>query len=287
MGQLVSKDGTAIAFDRVGQGPPVILVVGALCSRTFGPGPKLAAALADRFTAYTYDRRGRGDSGPGSPEDAAHSVEREVEDLAAVVAEAGGRASVFGHSSGAMLALDAAARGVPIDRLALYEPPLIVDAGRLPIVEEWSQIEAFVAGGRRADAVKVFLRSVGVPALLSAAMRWMPIWSRLEALAPTLPRDAALVRDYQKGAPLPAATWVDVEAPALVIAGGKSPAWMKSGARALAEALPNGKQRVLEGQTHDVRARAVAPVLTEFFGYKGRSCPDLSPAVSDSAGRSM
>src|SRR5579862_5960792 len=120
-----------------------------------------------------------------------------------------------------MLALDAAARGVPIDRLALYEPPLIVDRSRPPLVEAWSQIDAFVAEGRRADALKVFLRSVGLPPFVITLMRWMPVWSRLEALAGTLPHDGALVRDYQKGAPLPAATWAGVKVPALVIAGGK------------------------------------------------------------------
>jgi pimeloyl-ACP methyl ester carboxylesterase len=267
MGQVVSKDGTVIAFDRVGHGPPVVLVVGALCSRTLGPGVQLAPVLAHRFTVFTYDRRGRGGSAEAGP----YSVEREVEDLAAVVAEAGGHACVFGHSSGAVLALDAAARGVPIDRLALYEPPLIVDASRPPVTEAWSQIDAFVAQGRRAEAVKVFLRSVGVPAFAIALMRWLPVWSRITAVAHTLPHDAAIVRDYQKGAPLPAGSWAGVTAPALAIAGGKSPAWLHNGARALAHVLPNGREYTIAGQTHDVRASAIAPLLAEFFG--GASLP--------------
>jgi pimeloyl-ACP methyl ester carboxylesterase len=170
-GHVVSSDGTHIAFDRVGEGPPVILVVGALCSRTLGPGVKLAPALADRFTVFTYDRRGRGDSGENGP----YAVEREIEDLEALIREAGGSAFVFGHSSGAVLALEAAAQGLPIERLALYEAPLVVDRSRATTENDWAQIDAAIAQGRRVDAVKAFLRCVGVPAFGIAVMRWLPV----------------------------------------------------------------------------------------------------------------
>ena len=155
-----SADGTVIAYDRTGDGPPLVVVVGALCDRHTFVSP---AELTGRFTVYTYDRRGRGDSGDN---DATFAVEREVEDLAAVIGQVGGSASVFGHSSGAVLALEAAERGVPIDRLAVYEPPYIADGGRpRPPAGLIDQVKALIAEDRRDDAVTLFMtESVGVPA---------------------------------------------------------------------------------------------------------------------------
>jgi len=233
-----------------------------LCSRALGPAVKLAPLLAERFTVFTYDRRGRGESGERAP----YEVSREVEDLGALIQEAGGSAFVFGHSSGAVLALTAATHGLPIKKLALYEAPFIVDRSRPSTENDWVQIETFVREGRRGDAVKVFLKSVGVPAFVMALMRWLPVWAKVTAVAHTLPHDGAIVREFQRGEPLPAAAWVNVTMPTLVIDGGKSPEWMRNGTRALASALTNAQYRTLEGQTHDVRAKAVAPVLKEFFG---------------------
>jgi pimeloyl-ACP methyl ester carboxylesterase len=264
-GQVVSRDGTIIAYDQVGPGPPVILIVGALCSRTLGPAVKPAPMLAQQFTVFTYDRRGRGDSGENSP----YEVEREVEDLEALIKQAGGSACVFGHSSGAVLALKAAAHGLSIRKLALYEAPLIVDRSRPSTQNDWAQIEAFVAEGRRGDALRVFLKSVGVPAFAIALMRWLPVWAKVTAVAHTLPHDGAIVRELQRGEPLAADAWAKVTVPALAIAGGKSPAWMQNGTRALATVLSHAQYRTLEGQTHDVGAKALAPVLNEFFGAAG------------------
>jgi len=261
-GHVVSRDGTVIAFDQVGRGPPVVLIVGALCSRTLGPAVRLAPMLAAHFTVFTYDRRGRGSSGESSP----YEVQREVEDLEALITEAGGSACVFGHSSGAVLALNAAEHGLSIEKLALYEAPLIVDRSRPSTENDWAQIEALVGAGRRDDALKVFLRSVGIPAFAVALMRWLPVWAKIMAVAQTLPHDGALVRQLQRGEPLPAGAWAHVTVPALAIAGGKSPAWMQSGTRALATVLSHAEYRALEGQTHDVDAKALAPVLREFFG---------------------
>jgi len=261
-GHVVSSDGTRIAFDRIGDGPPVILVVGALCSRKLGPGVKLAPALADRFTVFTYDRRGRGDSGENGP----YAVEREIEDLEVLVREAGGSAYVFGHSSGAVLALEAAARGLPIEKLALYEAPLVVDRSRTTTEKDWAQIDAAIAQGRRGDAVKAFLRSVGVPAFGIAVMRCLPVWPRVTAVAHTLPYDGAIVRDLQRGEPLSRSRWPSVRVPTLAIHGAKSRPWMHASTRALAGALARGEYRRLEGQTHDVSAEAIAPVLGHFFG---------------------
>jgi len=265
-GRVVSKDGTRIAFDRVGEGPAVILIVGALCSRALGPAVKLAPLLAGQFTVFTYDRRGRGESVESSP----YAVEREIEDLAALIEEAGGSACVFGHSSGAVLALRAAAHGLAIEKLALYEAPLIVDRSRASTENDWAQIDAFVAEGRRGEALKVFLKSVGVPGFAIALMRWLPVWGKISAVAHTLPHDGALVREFQRGEPLPASAWGSVAIPALAIDGGKSPPWMQNGSRALAAALRGAQYRTLEGQTHDVSAKVLAPVLSEFFRGQAR-----------------
>ena len=266
-GRVASKDGTLIAYDQTGHGPPVILIVGALCSRTLGPGVKLAPILAEQHTVLTYDRRGRGESGENGPYD----VEREIDDLEALLEMAGGSAFVFGHSSGAVLALKGATRGLPIEKLALYEAPLIVDRSRPSMENEWAQIDAFVAAGRRADALKVFLKSVGVPGFAIAVMRWLPVWGKIAAVAQTLPHDGAIVRELQRGEPLPAGVWAGMKVQTLVIYGGKSPAWMQNGARALASALPEAQCRSLEGEAHDVSAKALAPVMREFFRGEARA----------------
>jgi pimeloyl-ACP methyl ester carboxylesterase len=261
MNTVRSNDGTTIAFDRVGQGPPLILVDGGLCYRALGPCGALAKALAADFTVFTYDRRGRGDSGDTAP----YAVAREVDDIEALVREAGGCASLWGVSSGAALALEAANRLDTISSLALYEAPFIVDDSRPPIADDWVRLGAAVAAGRRSEAIKTFLKSVGLPALVVTVMRWLPVWSKLTSVAHTLPYDGAIVRDNQRGEPLPAARWKSVKAPTLVMAGGKSPAWIQRSNRSLADVLPNARYRSLDGQTHDVKAKAHAPVLAEFF----------------------
>jgi pimeloyl-ACP methyl ester carboxylesterase len=256
-----SKDGTTIAFDRIGNGPPVILVDGACCYRGMGESGQLAELLARHFTVFTYDRRGRGGSGDTTP----YAVEREIEDIAALLHAAGGAAFVWGTSSGAVLALEAATRLSGIQKLALYEAPLIVDAGRPTTENDWLRIGEAVAADRRGDAVKLFLKSVGAPGFFIALMPFLPMWSKLKAIAHTLPYDGAIVRDFQKGKPLPAGRWASVTVPALVMDGGKSPQWMRHGNRSLASALPNARYQTLEGQTHMLKPAAHAPILVEFF----------------------
>jgi len=228
--KVISKDGIPIVFERRGNGPPVILVDGALCHRGMGPSTPLAELLAQSFTVFAYDRRGRGDSGDTTP----HAVEREIDDLEAILHEAGGEASVSGISSGAVLALEAAKRLPGIKKLALYEAPFIVDSSRPPVSDDWSRIGDAVAAGRRSDAVKLFLKAVGVPAIFISLMRLMPSWRKLKAVAHTLPYDGALVRDFQSGEPLPASRWTSVTVPTLVADGGNSPAWMRNATQALA-----------------------------------------------------
>ena len=262
VGKVFSKDGTAIAFDRIGYGPPVILIDGALCYRGMGQSGQLAELLAPHFTVFTYDRRGRGGSGDTVP----YAVEREVEDIAALLGEAGGTAFVWGTSSGAVLALEAANRLSGIKKLALYEAPFIVDDTRPTTEDGWDRISGAVSADRRSDAVKLFLKLVGVPGFVRALMPLMiPMWLKLKAVAHTLPYDGAVVRDNQRGKPLPASGWASVTMPALVMDGGNSPAWMRHANRSLASVLPNARYQTLQGQTHMLKPKAHAPILVEFF----------------------
>jgi pimeloyl-ACP methyl ester carboxylesterase len=262
MTKVVSKDGTSIAFDRSGSGPPLILVDGALCYRAFGPMGALVPLLSPHFTVFTYDRRGRGESGNGKP----YALEREVEDLDALISEAGGAVYVYGASSGAGLALEAANRGLAIRRLALYEAPYIVDDSTPPIPEDYvAQLNELVASGRRGDAVKMFMKTVGTPGFFIALIRFLPMWSKLESVAHTIAYDITVMGNGQKGKPFPPGRWASVRIPTLVLGGGKSPAWMQRSVRAVADALPNAQHRTLEGQTHMVKAKVQAPVLKEFF----------------------
>jgi len=262
VGKVFSKDGTAIAFDRIGSGPPVILIDGARCYRGMGQSGQLAELLAQHFTVFTYDRRGRGASGDTAP----YAVEREVEDIAALLGEAGGSAFVWGTSSGAVLALETANRLSGIKKLALYEAPFIVDDTRPTTEDGWDRISGAVAADRRSDAVKLFLKLVGVPGFVRALMPLMiPMWLKLKAVAHTLPYDGAVVRENQKGKPLPASRWASVTIPALVMDGGNSPAWMRHANRSLASVLPNARYQTLQGQTHMLKPKAHAPILVEFF----------------------
>jgi pimeloyl-ACP methyl ester carboxylesterase len=262
MSTVVSQDGTRIAYTVTGQGPAVILVDGAMCYRDSGPAGPLAARLATDYTVYTYDRRGRGESGDSAP----YAVEREVEDLAALIGEAGGSAYVYGISSGAVLALDATARLDGVRKLAVYEPPFIVDDTHEARPDDYlDRMDGLIAEGRRGDAVKLFMRTVGVPGFGIAMMRVMPVWKKLTGIAHTLPYDFRVLGDTGRGRPLPTDRWATVKVPALVMDGGKSPAYMRNGASQLAGVLPDATYRTLPGQTHLLKPDAVAPVLKEWF----------------------
>ncbi|TMK23406.1 MAG: alpha/beta hydrolase [Actinobacteria bacterium] len=264
METVLSKDGTKIAFDRVGDGPPVVFVAGAFQHRAIdGSFPRVAELLAGRFTLYHYDRRGRGDSGDTAP----YSVEREIEDLDAIISESGGSAFAYGVSSGAVLALEAAGHGSPITKLALYEPPFIVDDSRpLPPDDLREQYVEMVSTGKPGDAVALFLTAaVGLPAPMVDQMRDAPVWGVLSSVAHTLAYDAAVMGDTQSGAAKPLERWATVDVPAIVVDGGASPDWARNAVRALVDVLPKAEHRTLEGQTHDVSADAIAPVLEGFF----------------------
>ena len=258
-----SADGTDIAYEVSGSGPALVLVDGALCQRSIGPSRGLATALENEFTVHAYDRRGRGESGPGATP---YEIQREVEDLVAVLEAAGGYAHVFGSSSGAALALEAACQGAPNSRIAAYEVPFIVDASQPPNDPDLPrQVQAMVDNDRRGDAVKTFLRTVGVPGPFVALMRLMPVWKQLTGVAHTLPYDLSIVGPHQQGRPLPDGKYDAVRPNTLVIAGGKSPEWMRNAQQEVAEAVPNSRLETLAGQTHMIKPKAVAPVVTRHF----------------------
>jgi len=262
MPTVTSRDGTPIAYETMGSGEPLILVDGAMCYRDSGPMRPLAEALEDHFSVVIYDRRGRGESGDTQP----YSVDREVEDIEALLQAVGGSAHLYGCSSGGALALEAANRLSGVRKLMIYEAPFIVDDSRDPMTDETlARLDELVATGRRSDAVKLFMKFVGMPGFLILIMPFMKVWSKLTGIAHTLPYDMALVGPYEKGKPLPAGSWNDVSAPVLVADGGKSPAWMRNAQAALARNL-HAEYRTLPGQTHMVNADAQAPLIVEFFG---------------------
>jgi pimeloyl-ACP methyl ester carboxylesterase len=260
METVTSADGTRIALERTGAGVPVILVGGAFNDRSTVAA--LAAALAPELTAITYDRRGRGDSGNN---DQAFDVDREFDDLAAVIDHAGGAASVFGHSSGAVLAMQALVRGLPIERLAVYEPSYMPAGTRTrPGPDLYERLVQLITHGRRDEAVTLFqTEAVGLPAEMVDGMRASDFWGWFTDLAHTLPYDVAVNRDY-----LPPAGLAAVTVPVLAIDGSRSPDWIRAGTRAVADAVPGARYITLEGQDHGVlhHPEAVRPVLTAHFG---------------------
>jgi pimeloyl-ACP methyl ester carboxylesterase len=255
METVKSKDGTTIAFDRLGSGPPVVLVCGGSVDRTADAA--IAQELASDFTVFNFDRRGRGDSGDTLP----YAIDREVEDIEAVIGVAGGAAFLWGSSSGAVLAL-IAAENVPVTKLALWEPPFVPEGVPRPPEDQVSQYETMVAEGRRGDAVEYFMTKViGMPPEVVAGARTQPWWAATEARAHTLAYDARIMGDYS----LPKELAASVKVPTMVIAGGADFPWMRQTAETLAAALPDGQVRILEGQGHDVDPAVLGHVLREFF----------------------
>ncbi|MGV9366909.1 alpha/beta fold hydrolase [Amycolatopsis sp. NPDC003731] len=252
---VTSADGTSIFFEQRGDGPPVILVGGAFNDRTTTVG--LADVLAGDFTTIGYDRRGRGDSGD-APE---YAMEREIEDIAALIAHVGGTASVFGHSSGAILALEAAAAGIGIDRLVAYEPPYATDEH--PRADIVAEVRAQLAAGDRDAAAATFLQVAGTPAEMIEGMKQAPVWGWFTALAHTLPYDLTICGPDAR----PRASLARIAIPALVIGGGASDDALRSGARAAAAAVPGARHEVLEGQDHGVLQypETLRPLLLDFL----------------------
>ncbi len=251
MESVKSPDGTTIAFDRSGRGPALILVVGAFGDRS--STKSLAAGLGSSFTVYEYDRRGRGDSDEKGP----YSIAREVEDLAALIEAAGGSALVFGHSSGGALALEAAAGGVRMAGMAVYEPPYAEGT----TAEFAAQLAELDAAGRQAEAAERFLTLVGTPPQALSHITAGPYWPHMQSFANTLPYEITLCN----GGSVPVDRLAQVRTRTLALAGGASPDWARAGARTIAATIPGAEWRILEGQGHGAADDVLIPVLTEFF----------------------
>jgi pimeloyl-ACP methyl ester carboxylesterase len=274
-GTVKSADGTSIAFTKLGHGPPLVLVDGALCFRRNGPSPDIAPLLASRFTVYAYDRRGRGESGDTKP----YAIAREVEDLKAVIRQAGDSAFVFGSSSGAALAIEGVAAGLPIRKLVLYEPPIgVTRPGGPSLSRARTELAALISSGDRAGAARYFLSEIfGAPA---AFVRLMPVlkpgtWSMVKSVAHTLPYDLTILADPS----LLTERAVSVKVPTLVVGGAKSPEFLQQAVERVAAALPNAHALILPGQSHDVSAagKVLTPMLIDFYAETAQAkAADLS-----------
>jgi pimeloyl-ACP methyl ester carboxylesterase len=263
MPTVISKDGTSISYNTLGTGPTVILVDGALGFRAFGASSELAQLLSPYFTVYSYDRRGRGESGDTPP----FAVAREIEDIEALINAAGGTASLYGISSGGALALEAAiALQGKVEKLAIYEVPYDSSADGVKAWHEYrTTLDNLVAADQVGDAAALFMKFVGVPDDMLAGMRQSPMWASFESVARTLPYDAA---ELGADRTVPAERAAAVTAQTLVMDGGASyevMPFMRASALALSEAIPHARHRTLEGQRHDVDSKVIAPVLVEFF----------------------
>jgi pimeloyl-ACP methyl ester carboxylesterase len=263
--EATSADGTRIAYERVGTGPALVLVDGAMCARDFGPAREVAAVLKDRYTVYFYDRRGRGASGNTLP----YAPEREYEDLAAVVAATGEVPCVMGQSSGAGLALRAAAAGVPMRALATYEAPYVgLRPGKDGEPKDYlADLNALIASGKRGQAAGYFMvQMVGAPWFVPIMMRMMPkVWRHLEEIAPTIPYDAEVMWPFEA----PVGELANIEVPTLVLCGGKAAPEMSAAQEKIAATVPGSEHAVLAGQTHQVSPAVLTPALDAFFSRQG------------------
>ena len=253
---VTSRDGTDIAIDRTGTGPAVILVSGASVDRWSNAA--IASQLAPSFTVFNYDRRGRGDSGDTLP----YAVEREVEDIEAVLEAAGGSAHIYGSSSGAALALEAATRLSGITRVVMWEPPFVPNPGGESAPDHVAEYERLLAQGRRSEMAEYFMaKVVGMPPEFVAQAKSQPWWAGQVKIAHTLAYDARIMADES----LPTERAKAVTVPVLVLTGGKSFPFMHETAKALATVLPNGRHQMLEGQEHNVAPEVIGPVVAEFL----------------------
>jgi pimeloyl-ACP methyl ester carboxylesterase len=264
MSTVTSKDGTKIAFDKVGSGPAVILVNGAMSYRAFDPTlAQVAELLGKDFTVYNYDRRGKGESSDTKP----FIKQREIEDIQALVGDAGGVAMLFGISSGGAIALETAAVTPGVTKVFVYEVPFIVDDSRESLENYEEHTNKLVAEGKLDELVEYFMTTVaGVPAEFVSGMKQdQGMWDGMKAIAPTIPYDAAFVGEFMQGKPLPADHWATAKAPVLVADGGASPTWLHKAAEALTKVLPHASRQTLEGQTHMVKPDVLAPIIIKFF----------------------
>jgi len=262
MQKVTSKDGTAIAYEKTGQGPSVILVSGAFMDHS--SHAPLAKELAKDFTVYNYDRRGHGESSDSK----SYAVQREIEDIDALIAIANEATYLYGISSGAALAFEATAAGLNVKKLALYEPPYAVDhtGDRNPPADTIKQLTDLVAQNRRGDVIEFFMtKLVGLPQAAAEGMKQSPMWSGLEAIAYTVVYDATLTATSNGDFLIPMRQMAEIKTPTLVIEGSASWDWIRATAKAVAASIPGAQHRTLEGQEHNVNSEVLAPVLKQFF----------------------
>jgi len=258
MSIAMSKDGTKIFYRKTGKGPLIILVDGAFCSKDFGPMPKLAPLLSEHFTVISYDRRARGESGDTKP----YTIEREIEDLQALIEQNGGSAYLFGISSGAILALRAVPYGLRVPKLVLFEPPFVTNKNLIRSPNPYQELTRLVDEGKRGEAVKFYLRKVmGAPAFLPLVLQLTPGWSKMKANANSLPYDLAVCGDFE----IPKNLSSSVVIPVLVIDSTRSPEILRSAVEATVLALPNATRKSLKGSIHDVPPKILAPELAQFL----------------------
>lgn len=259
MHTVTSRDGTTIAYDVYGEGEPIIMVEGAFCGRSFGPTAKLAADLGRQFRVYHYDRRARGDSSPSTD----YNIERELEDLQAIIDVAGGKAGLVGFSSGACLAIEAAAAGLPLTALAFYEPPYMVGPKARKVPASFREdVQKLIATGRNGDAVAYFMtKLIGMPSIFLIPMKFSNMWPAISAQAPSLPFDMEAVNGFVA----PEARMRAIQVPALAMHGSKTMPVLVDSTTLCARTIPGCAHLVLPGQTHEVKSEAIAPHLVDFF----------------------
>jgi pimeloyl-ACP methyl ester carboxylesterase len=264
MPTVTSKDGTSIAYSKTGKGPTLLLVQGATAFRAFDPNLQvLADLLADEFTTIAYDRRGRGESGDTQP----YSTDREIEDIAALIAANGGRAFVLGFSSGSVLSLEAAAVGLPIDKLVMYEPPFVLPGSPFPPppADYVEALDRMTASGDRDAAPAYFMGTVGMTPEMIEGAKQSPIWPLMQSIGPTIAYDGRFMfGGYYTEGKFPA-RWKKATLPVLVLNGDASFPFMPMAADAVAAELPNASRKTLAGQDHGLKPDVMAPVLREFL----------------------
>ncbi|MDB5088660.1 MAG: Pimeloyl-ACP methyl ester carboxylesterase [Mucilaginibacter sp.] len=258
MNTVISKDGTKIAYNQNGNGPVVILVDGAFCSKDFGPMTGIVPLLSKSFTVISYDRRARGESGDTKP----YAVEREIEDINALINVSGGAASLFGISSGAILCIKAVAYGLNIHKLAVLEPPFVGNKDNKRPADAVQQLNLMIAAGEQGSAVKFYLRKViGLPAIIVFILRLTPNWPKMKAIANSLPYDAAVCGDFN----MPKEQVASITIPTIAIDSKQSPNFLRDAVQVMASALTNGKRVSLKGKPHDVPPKILVPALTDFY----------------------
>jgi pimeloyl-ACP methyl ester carboxylesterase len=260
--KTISKDGTEIAYDKTGKGPALVLVDGAFCYREYGVTPNLVPLLSQHFTVFSYDRRGRGESTDTKP----YSVDREIEDLNAIVEATNEEAFVVGFSSGAALVLQSVSKGLHVKKMALFEPPYVVTSNGSPIPPKDAEtiLVNFIAQGEKSAAVKYFFTNImGMPAPIVFLFKLFgrSLWAKNESVSHTLPYDVALMGNYS----VPKEITSKINVPTLVIGGKKSPKGLINAVSNVGQSIPNAETYFLKGQTHNVSMKVLAPVLIKWF----------------------